>query len=96
MAYKQLYGGLRNGVYNYKLFVCDTEDDLDLLPTTTQRTEDKDVCSAGSEAIVIAGRKRYMLNTEDEWCVMVNYASPGGGTATVEVEDDGHGNVSIL
>lgn len=43
--------------YGVKEFVCDTVDDLKILPP----------CSMGSVAIVISTGQLYMLNGKNEW-----------------------------
>lgn len=44
--------------YNLKDFVCDTENDIQYLPTD---------CLMGSTAFIIATSEAYMLNSKKEW-----------------------------
>lgn len=56
----------RNGI---KDFVCDTEADLETLPS----------CQIGSSSFVIEGSKRFIQNGEDTWVQLSSGGSGGGG-----------------
>lgn len=50
----------RNGevVYDVKEFVCDTPEDIAMLPRN---------CSMGSTCVVISTSEVYMMNSKGEW-----------------------------
>lgn len=75
--------GLRNGAFNYSEFLCDTEDDLENLPTNIAEgyADGKKIptCAIGSVANVIEGGKVYILSNENEWTY---WTTRGGGGDT--------------
>lgn len=76
--FKEIISGRINGLVNHRVFLVDDETDLASLPTN---------CAAGSKAHVVNQRKVYILNTQGEWKVYVDYTQ-GGNTYGIEDEDD--------
>lgn len=58
--------GSPNNPYK-KTFLCDTIEDINLLPHIN--SQDVDSCAAGSTAVILKPSFCvYMLNNSDEWC----------------------------
>ena len=70
--YTRVVYGKRDTLYNYSEFICDSDSDIENLPTT----KSEDGCSVGSKAFVTETKKKYMLNNKDEWCFL-GYAVTG-------------------
>lgn len=83
----------------YARFICDSEDDISNLPTTSAKgyglEGDYQEVSPGSVAQIVNLRKVYELNNEDEWRMQVYYGETSGGEG-LDIADDGFGNVSII
>lgn len=81
MAYERIVYGLQNGAFNYSEFVCDTEEDISKLPTSTKKgilnNKTFEVCSIGSTADVVESGKVYILSNENEW-VFFKTRNPDG------------------
>ena len=84
--FKEIISGRINGLLNHREFLVDDETDLASLPTN---------CAAGSKAHVVNQRVVYILNTQGEWKIYLDYTH-GGNAQVMEVEDDDNGNVSII
>lgn len=75
--------GKKDMPFNYSEFICDTEDDLDSLPTNEKYDGGlKATCSIGSIATVIEPRKKYILNNQNKWEVLLNFVSTGSSDDT--------------
>lgn len=86
--------GMKNGIYNYSKFVCDSETDIANLPTNTTSGGTYAPCSFGSEAIAIAEGKKFILSNENEWVERIYAGSIDGSIdVNVIVNDDNNGNV---
>ena len=73
--------GKQDMPFNYSEFICDTEDDLDSLPTNEKYTGKNPMlvsCAIGSEAIVVNSRTKYILNNDNKWELLIDYVSTGG------------------
>ena len=84
--FKEIISGRTNGLLDHREYLVDDEADLINLPTK---------CAPGSKAHVVNQRKVYILNTQGEWKVHVDYTQ-GGNAYVMEVEDDDSGNVRII
>lgn len=82
MGIKRIGYGDKYKALDWAEYICDTEADLELLPTVdTDSVVNGAVlpkCSAGSRAIVVESKKVYVLNTEGTWSEYIDYASGGG------------------
>lgn len=72
MAFKVLTSGDKKNSAYYREFVCDTEMDIESLPTNQSPTDnakidEKEYCAAGSCALVIETSDVYMLTTDGVW-----------------------------
>lgn len=78
----------RNYTTRYCMFAIDSEDYIDMLPTTTKvgsgELKMSTTCCAGSLARCLDG-KMYTLNGDDEW-VKYTSGSGGGGDEPEDVE----------
>lgn len=71
--------------YNYELkeFFCDSEDDIETLPTSA--TEGPERCLPGSKA-TLANGDEYFLNTSNDWIKKKTAAGSGSG-GSVEIDN---------
>ena len=70
--------GKQDMPFNYSEFICDTEDDLNNLPTNKKRGVDNSTvppCSVGSQATIVEPKKVYILNNNNEWVLLKDYTS---------------------
>lgn len=69
--------------YNYELkeFFCDSEADIETLPTAA--TEGPEHCSPGSKA-VLANGEEYFLNTSNNW---IKKKAASGGSSNIEIDN---------
>lgn len=76
------YGGVSNP-YNYSEFTCDTAADIADLPTNKDigKYKNLDTCSIGSKATVISDRTMYILNGDNQWILLKDYKTTGGGSS---------------
>lgn len=73
---------------NYKMFVCETDEDVKKLPTTTSYGQQGDVnspdnkpCIIGCECAVVSTGKRYILDSNsNKWIENKANLNPGGGS----------------
>lgn len=72
--YSKIVGGNKLP-YNYAEFICDSENDINNLPTKTSEF----ACSIGSKALVLETKNVYILNNDNEWVLYGNIESSGGG-----------------
>lgn len=77
MVTRIVYGS-QNGPYNYSKFIIDNEEDIAMLPTSVKNGLSGDhvlrPCSIGSTAIITNERKKYILNNQNQWTLLENYA----------------------
>lgn len=71
--------------YNYELkeFFCDSEDDIETLPTSA--TEGPERCLPGSKA-TLANGDEYFLNTSNDW-IKKKTASGSGSGSNIEIDN---------
>lgn len=77
--YTRLVSGIKNGSYDFAVFICDDITDLADLPTTTASGVSNgnvyNKCAVGSIAKVVNADKKFILNNSDEWIEWVEVAS---------------------
>lgn len=67
--------------FNYSEFICDIENDIATLPTNKQSDSVKlETCSISSKAFVIDTKSLYMLNNQNEWKLIRDISTSGGGS----------------
>lgn len=70
--------GKRDMPFNYSEFICDTEEDLDNLPTNEKKNvngSSTQSCSVGSQATIVQPKKVYVLNNNNEWVLLKDYTA---------------------
>lgn len=86
MGIKRIGYGDKYKSLDWAEYICDTDDDLELLPTIdTDSAVDGALlpkCSAGSRAIVIESKKVCILNTNGVWAEYIDYAASSETTVT--------------
>lgn len=89
MAFERILYGLANGTFNFSRFVCDTKDDIDILPTNTNKgyslNKTYDTCSFGSIADVIETGEIYILSNENVWAYFGKRNGGGGDTPSERI-----------
>lgn len=71
MSAKQITWGGNGKPFNYAEFLCDTENDIENLPTN-----EKGKCAIGSRAFVISSNGEYILSPKNKW--VINNLKIGG------------------
>lgn len=64
MSYKQVSFSKDGKPYNYAEFLCDTDDDINNLPTN-----ENGKCAIGSMAFVVSSSSKYVLSPLNKWVV---------------------------
>ena len=99
MGIKRIGYGDKYKALGYSEYICDTESDLDLLPTNkSSKVVDGSVlpkCSAGSRAIVVESKKVYVLNTDGVWSEFIDHSGAGGGSGAVTSVNGKTGAVTL-
>lgn len=93
MGIKRIGYGDKYKSPDYSEYICDTEDDLELLPTSETESIVNLVvhpkCSIGSQATVISTHTVYILNTQNVWTKFITYASSGGRSSDETADGNG-------
>ena len=95
MGFRRTGYGDKYKALGYSEYVCDTEADVQNLPTNTKEAVSDGCtypkCAIGSTASVVASHKLYILNTAGEWKELMSYAS-GGSSGGGGGDDSGGGS----
>lgn len=87
MAIKVMKKGLGDGCNCVTTFLCDTEEDINNLPTENSKGLCGEMCSAGSEALVLEnGGSKWVLGNTGKWN-QVSFSFPNviGGLCAADI-----------